>query len=972
MRRFFYYNKCLKYRNKHFFKKYKSAYLFGTMISEKRKGRAKMKKSLKKFVALSLTFSMLAPALFNNVYATEQVQTVQEGSEISLEEGNKADSLTALVDANLEDWYEVGGLRATKVQEGVLHIDEATAVNPAGFNNQGMNNCSSMYLIIDGNEVVLIDGGNGAASANTTFNQDLKSILDELVFNVDKDLQVIIAHNHGDHTGAFVTTEVIPVGTPMYIHEKDYAGIPEVTANYEVQTFKQDDVLGTTHFKMKVVDVPGQTEGSCALINYEREIIFSDDSVGSSTVYLGNLKTLEEFEYGVNNLWNAIKDMDNPILYSGHRWQQYDTNPYVAATANTEDQCLLGEIGKQYVKEFVQLMKDVRNNEYITNKAYGNGISFYSEASDLNHDGKRPGFTAQEDAVLEFASQKTNTATDTASYDKAISSVIIPRYEADGSKTEQKVSEYLKAHLDTTDLTATVDESNKTLTVDVQLKDVYLASDYLNGKSAAGESYYNMMNYYTDVLQIQQLLDTYPQYTVVDNKGNEVNSAYIDELAGLLKQINDFDPTTNLKYDYTKSNGSDVIATSKEGNVTLTFHIDSHGWWGYDLGAHDSITGLVMGLSDEEAQEMQHEYTLKYGHFFVIQMDNQGPGQLYMLRGTDLENPMIYVSEDGKEAFMIDVDMYGSYALNNVIKSVIGDKCESLKIFLTHNHGDHVNNLAMIAQDERLKEITTLIWPENEPHTVLTEKDTVADNMIGQDLVELFDVQTISDMEKISVAGNEFQFVEIPDEHTPGGGQLADLTNNILYSGDTLGAQVHLGGTTVSLSSLQSWIDGVQKSVNYIEEHGITGIIGGHTPYLNTSDFASWVLTALEYAQDQVAQDKKWAGGLVIVENGKVVTSERMSEMFANGLTDAEELKVASVNFRNDLETEETQNSQNPQDSTTPKPNEQTTTSPTSTTSTQTTAQTPQTGDQSVIGLYVVTGMIALGAGAYFIKKRLN
>lgn len=931
-----------------------------------------MKKSLKKFVALSLTFSMLAPALFNNVYATEQVQTVQEGSEISLEEGNKADSLTALVDANLEDWYEVGGLRATKVQEGVLHIDEATAVNPAGFNNQGMNNCSSMYLIIDGNEVVLIDGGNGAASANTTFNQDLKSILDELVFNVDKDLQVIIAHNHGDHTGAFVTTEVIPVGTPMYIHEKDYAGIPEVTANYEVQTFKQDDVLGTTHFKMKVVDVPGQTEGSCALINYEREIIFSDDSVGSSTVYLGNLKTLEEFEYGVNNLWNAIKDMDNPILYSGHRWQQYDTNPYVAATANTEDQCLLGEIGKQYVKEFVQLMKDVRNNEYITNKAYGNGISFYSEASDLNHDGKRPGFTAQEDAVLEFASQKTNTATDTASYDKAISSVIIPRYEADGSKTEQKVSEYLKAHLDTTDLTATVDESNKTLTVDVQLKDVYLASDYLNGKSAAGESYYNMMNYYTDVLQIQQLLDTYPQYTVVDNKGNEVNSAYIDELAGLLKQINDFDPTTNLKYDYTKSNGSDVIATSKEGNVTLTFHIDSHGWWGYDLGAHDSITGLVMGLSDEEAQEMQHEYTLKYGHFFVIQMDNQGPGQLYMLRGTDLENPMIYVSEDGKEAFMIDVDMYGSYALNNVIKSVIGDKCESLKIFLTHNHGDHVNNLAMIAQDERLKEITTLIWPENEPHTVLTEKDTVADNMIGQDLVELFDVQTISDMEKISVAGNEFQFVEIPDEHTPGGGQLADLTNNILYSGDTLGAQVHLGGTTVSLSSLQSWIDGVQKSVNYIEEHGITGIIGGHTPYLNTSDFASWVLTALEYAQDQVAQDKKWAGGLVIVENGKVVTSERMSEMFANGLTDAEELKVASVNFRNDLETEETQNSQNPQDSTTPKPNEQTTTSPTSTTSTQTTAQTPQTGDQSVIGLYVVTGMIALGAGAYFIKKRLN
>lgn len=131
----------------------------------------------------------------------------------------------------------------------------------------------------------------------------------------------------------------------------------------------------------------------------------------------------------------------------------------------------------------------------------------------------------------------------------------------------------------------------------------------------------------------------------------------------------------------------------------------------------------------------------------------------------------------------------------------------------------------------------------------------------------------------------------------------------------------------------------------------------------------SWVLTALEYAQDQVAQDKKWAGGLVIVENGKVVTSERMGEIFANGLTDAEESKVASVNFRNDLETEETQN---PQGTTSQIPNGQATTSPTGAANTQTTAQTPQTGDQSVFGLYVVIGMTALGVGAYFIRKRLN
>ena len=59
-----------------------------------------------------------------------------------------------------------------------------------------------------------------------------------------------------------------------------------------------------------------------------------------------------------------------------------------------------------------------------------------------------------------------------------------------------------------------------------------------------------------------------------------------------------------------------------------------------------------------------------------------------------LQNPMIYVSKDGKEAFMIDVDFYGANVLNEKIKAVIGDKCESLKIFLTHNHGGSCKQLS--------------------------------------------------------------------------------------------------------------------------------------------------------------------------------------------------------------------------------------------------------------------------------------
>ena len=126
---------------------------------------------------------------------------------------------------------------------------------------------------------------------------------------------------------------------------------------------------------------------------------------------------------------------------------------------------------------------------------------------------------------------------------------------------------------------------------------------------------------------------------------------------------------------------TDVIATSADGKATFKFHIDSHGYWGYDLGAHDSITGIVMGYSEDEAYERQSELTTLYGNFFKIEFENKGSGKWYLLRNTDLQCPAIYVSEDGKEAFMIDVDFYGENVINKVIKEIIGDDCESLKIF---------------------------------------------------------------------------------------------------------------------------------------------------------------------------------------------------------------------------------------------------------------------------------------------------
>lgn len=759
-----------------------------------------------------------------------------------------------------------------------------------------------IYVSADGTKAFLID-------VDMYGQNVLNKVIKDVIGDKCTELNIFLTHNHPDHINnlsVIAEDSKLKDMTKVYWPENDYNSRygEDLFGKDKVVKLKDGDKIKFSNTEFQFIEIPNEhTVGGGQLADLTNNVLYVGDTLGAQ-VHLGgtniSMSNIDNWIAGAQKTEKYVADNGIQYFIGGHTPNLGNTA--LATWVKTACEYAKDKTLQDHTFGIGRTVIVVENGKVITSERQAemaqNGVS---DRDELNI------------ASITF----TNNCT-FGNYDKAINEVKLPKYEENGKKELIPVSQYLQEKLDTTDLAVVKNDRNKTITVNLPLKDVRLDSDYLNGKSEAGRSFYNMMNFFTDVKQIKNLLADNEDFSVIDINGNTLDANYVNELHDLIAQIIDFDPKTNLKYDYdavydsevfnTNKNlgGTDVIATSKEGNVSFKFHIDSHGWWGYDLGAHDSITGLVMGLSPKEAYERQHEYTMKYGNFFTIEMENKGPGKLYMLNGTDLENPMIYVSEDGKEAFMIDVDFYGAHVLNKVIKSVIGDKCESLKIFATHNHGDHVNNLAVIAQDKQLKDMTTIIWPENEPHTVLSEKDGTVKDLVGKDLVEIFDnVILVKDMEKFEAAGNTFQFIEILDEHTPGGGQLADLNNKILYCGDTLGAQIHLGGTTVMLSNLDNWIVGVSKSVKYINDNGLEYIIGGHTPYLNTTDYASWLLTALEYAKEQLAADPTWEGGLVIIENGKVVTGERMGEMFKDGLSDRDELNITSVNFRNNITPEE-------------------------------------------------------------------
>lgn len=921
---------------------------------------------MKKFATMSLS-AMMVLGLTNSL-SLVNAQDVKEGQQITI--NSSVGTMQAILNANINDYYENNNMRITKLQSDIYQVDEETTTHPA---DGPTNNPSSIYFIVGEKKATIIDGGNG--NYNSNFDKVfMKDVVDTLVG--DKELKVLITHSHGDHIGMLrdYGNEILSKDVPVYIHEDDFESLDaKVKENFTVKTLKDNDVVEAGGRTLRVVSEYGHTDGSVVYVDESDEVIFSGDTIGSGTVWLFGDNDLVEFDQSINKLSEIVKKMKNPIFYAGHRWQQSK------GSAHATEKMAVNEMGKQYVYEMDALLDDVAVNKYSTTKPYNpspNNVGIYSETSDKNKDGIYPGIVASEKAIQVYQQQK---AIETNSAQRAADSIILPRVEDDGTKVEQHISADLKSHLSIKDIEKVRDVKNKTFTVNVQLKDMNLTSDYINGQSEPGISYYNMLSYYINVLQVKEIIDNNPGYSIIDSEGNKLTADYINELAGLLKQINDFDPTTNLEYDWDSAydtdafkndetrGGTDVIATSKEGNVKLSFHIDSHGWWGYDLGAHDSITGLVMGYGAEEANEKQHELTMKYGNFFVIKMKEDKAGTWYMLNNTDLENPMIYVSKDGKEAFMIDVDFYGANVLNEKIKAVIGDKCESLKIFCTHNHGDHVNNLAVIGQDDYLRSITTIVWPENEPHTVLTDKDGTVKSMVGKDLISDIKwkgVETVKDLQKFKVAGVQFQFVEIPDEHTPGGGQLADLTHKVIYSGDSLGAQVHLGGTTIR-SGAQQWLDGAKKAAKYIKEHGIKYNIGAHTPYLNNPDFASWLATGIEYAMKEAPEGYT----LVIVENGKVVNgTDRYKEIMMNGLTDREELNICSLGFikeKTDAKPSEQPNQTDSNNKDTKKPEE---TKNNATVTSNKSSKKVKTGDDTEVAALV--GMMVLAGGTICLIKR--
>ena len=164
------------------------------------------------------------------------------------------------------------------------------------------------FLFEGANQAMLIDTGFGTTS--------MKAIVESLT---DKPISVVNTHADMDHVGC--NKEF----TEIYMHpsEMDYykQHLPEGCSMDSVYPLWEDDIINLGNWEFRVILAPGHTPGSIMLLEPNRRMLFSGDSIQSGDIYMfGAGRNMPAFIYSLEKL-NALSRHFDTI------WPSHDLCP---------------------------------------------------------------------------------------------------------------------------------------------------------------------------------------------------------------------------------------------------------------------------------------------------------------------------------------------------------------------------------------------------------------------------------------------------------------------------------------------------------------------------------------------------------------------------------------------------------------------------------------------------------------------
>ncbi len=167
------------------------------------------------------------------------------------------------------------------------------------------------YLIEGKSRALLIDTGYG--------NADIKSYVESLT---DRPLQVMNTHYHGDHSGGNRQFEEIWIGTnevssDLPPDEEQYILEPcAYVANsgpYRFRFLKDGDKISLGERELVVVEIPGHTKGSIAILDQTSKLLFSGDAILKRVLFVSGLPLAAYYR-----ALKRVNTMDFVDIYSAH------------------------------------------------------------------------------------------------------------------------------------------------------------------------------------------------------------------------------------------------------------------------------------------------------------------------------------------------------------------------------------------------------------------------------------------------------------------------------------------------------------------------------------------------------------------------------------------------------------------------------------------------------------------------------
>ena len=192
-----------------------------------------------------------------------------------------------------------------KIAENIYQFNEANQMGPY----------VDAYLIVGEKKALLVD----ALQTETGLYEEIRKI-------TDKPLEVFITHGHLDHAG-FAIKELHEAGVPIYMSSKDYDLLKGMTDYGEQPDWfidlKPGMIFDLGGYRFHTIGIDGHSKGSVVALDYENELLFSGDSIGSGHFWmqLPFCTALNIFQMGLKALYAETSKCKNLLVFPGHRNQ---------------------------------------------------------------------------------------------------------------------------------------------------------------------------------------------------------------------------------------------------------------------------------------------------------------------------------------------------------------------------------------------------------------------------------------------------------------------------------------------------------------------------------------------------------------------------------------------------------------------------------------------------------------------------